>query len=189
MVVPALHVGGEGIFAGVSARPVTAVMADRHRFNQGHVEPTGLRHRASDLGNFEGVRQPGALMITGEHKHLGLSRQPAKRRRVQNAVTITFETGAYRIRLFLARPIAPTLGHGCSGGGGETQHFFALFSQKRLDERDGRRRIRMCTYYCLRVFRVARHCCAPRSLASSQRRWVEPPLVVEIAGYFHVWRS
>jgi hypothetical protein len=47
-------------------------------------------------------------MVFREDEHLGLASQTTKRGCMQNAITVTFEAGAVRIRRFLESAIART---------------------------------------------------------------------------------
>jgi hypothetical protein len=58
-----------------------------------------LADRARDLGDLERVRQPGPLMVVGEHEDLGLAGEPTERRGVQDAVAVALEAGAERVGL------------------------------------------------------------------------------------------
>ena len=94
MVVAAVDVWRQCVFAGVPTWAVTAVVTEGDRLGQGHVEPEGASDRGGDLGNLEGVGQPGALMVVGEDEHLGLAGQAPEGAGVQDAVAIAFEARA-----------------------------------------------------------------------------------------------
>jgi hypothetical protein len=110
VVEPAGHVRAERVLAGVAARAVPAVVAERDRLGECDVEAEGLSDRRGHLGDLEGVREPGALVVVGEDEHLRLAGQPAERARVQDAVAIALEAGAPRIgsSSSTARSPAPT---------------------------------------------------------------------------------
>jgi hypothetical protein len=103
-----LHVGAECVFAGVTARAMAAVVAERDRFGEGLVEAEGASNGDGDLGNFEGVSEAGALMVFRKNEDLGLSCKAAKRTGVEDAITIAFEAGAERIGLFIDCAISRT---------------------------------------------------------------------------------
>ncbi len=68
----------ECVFAGMPARAMATVVADRNRLGEGDVESDCLGDRASDLSHLECVGESGALMIVWEHEHLGLSCETTK---------------------------------------------------------------------------------------------------------------
>ena len=78
MVEPADQIWRQRIFTGMAARTVPAVVTDRHRLGEGDVEAERLSDRSGDLGYFERVGHPGALMIFREDEHLCLAGEPAK---------------------------------------------------------------------------------------------------------------
>ena len=82
---------------GVAARPVAAVVPEGDRLGQCHVEPDGAGDRGRHLRHLDRVGQPGALMVLGEHEHLGLPGEAAERRAVDDAVPVPFEAGSVRI--------------------------------------------------------------------------------------------
>ena len=98
VVEPALDEGVERVLAGVPARTVAAVVAERDRLGERDVEPHGPRDAAGDLGDLEGVREAGALVVLGEDEHLGLAGEPPERARVQDAVAVALEAGPPRVR-------------------------------------------------------------------------------------------
>jgi hypothetical protein len=73
---------------------MAAVVTEGDGFGQRAVEAEGIGQRGGHLGDFERVREPGALMIGREDEDLGLAGQAAERRGVEDAVTVPFETGA-----------------------------------------------------------------------------------------------
>ena len=81
VVVAAVDVRRQGVLAGVAARPVAAVVAEGDGLGQGDVEPEHAGDGRGDLGDLEGVGEAGALVVVGEHEHLGLAGQAAERRR------------------------------------------------------------------------------------------------------------
>ena len=103
VVVAAVDVRDEGIFAGVAARTVAAVVAEGDRLGERDVEAERPGDRRGHLGDLERVRQTGALVIVGEHEHLGLAGQPPERAGVQDAVAVALEAGSPRIGLLVDR--------------------------------------------------------------------------------------
>ena len=96
----------EGILAGVSARPVTAVVPESDRVGESHVNADAAGDRGSDLSHLESVGQPGSLVVGWIDDHLGLTGQPPERSGVHNPIAVTFEAGALVIRLFRESPIS-----------------------------------------------------------------------------------
>ena len=88
---------------------VAEVMGQRQRFGQILVEPERARERAGDLGDFQGVGQPGAVMVAlMEHENLGLVREPAEGGGMDDAVAVAAEGVAGRAgRLRMEPPAAP----------------------------------------------------------------------------------
>ena len=71
------------------------------------VEAKRTRQRARDLRHFERMGEPGAEMVAFvENKHLSLVGQPAKRRRMNNAIAVTAESIAREARCFRPKPAA-----------------------------------------------------------------------------------
>jgi hypothetical protein len=54
------------------------------------------------------MREAGALVIVGEHEHLGLAGQAAERARVEDAVAVAFEARAPRIGRLVDHAVAAT---------------------------------------------------------------------------------
>jgi hypothetical protein len=116
MIKPAIEVGRQSIFAGMSARPVTTIVTDSHRFDEWHIEAQRGGDRPSDLGDFECMGHSRPLMIFGKHKDLCLAGESAEGRIVQDAVAVTFEARAMRVWCFLDRPISGPIGPRCMLG-------------------------------------------------------------------------
>src|SRR6186997_3280776 len=110
VVVPLGNEDVEGILAGVSAWPVTAVMSKSDRLGQGDVDADSAGDRRRDLGHLEGVRQPGALVIGRKDHDLGLAGESAEGCGMHNPIAVPFEAGALVVRLLRNRPIACSLG-------------------------------------------------------------------------------
>ena len=113
MVVPAGNIGTERVFGRVTTRAVPAVVAERDRLGENDVEPDCAGNGGGDLGDLEGVGEPGALMILGEDEHLGLAGEPPERRgAVEDPIAVAFEAGAERIGCLGAGPRAGADGQG-----------------------------------------------------------------------------
>ena len=88
--------------------PVAAVVAERDGVGQGDVDADAAGDRGGDLGDLEGVRQPGPLVVGRVHDDLGLAGQPAEGRRVHDPVAVALEAGPLRVgRLGHARGARP----------------------------------------------------------------------------------
>ena len=138
---PSSRNGDERVLAGVAARAVAAVVADRHRLDEGDVEAQRRRDRAGDLGDFERVGHPVALMITGKDEDLGLARQAPERRIVENSVPVPLEARPIRIGFLLDRSVA---GPGCLRGvrcENRSVAILASLTRHDLGVADGGRRI------------------------------------------------
>ena len=97
----------ERALAGVAERRMAEVVAERGGLGQVLVEAERAGERAGDLGDFQGVGQPGAEMIAlVEHEHLGLVGEPPERGGVDDAVAIAAEGAAGRARRLRIAPAA-----------------------------------------------------------------------------------
>ncbi len=89
--------GVERLLRCVTARPVTAVVAQRDRISQCDVRPDrpgdGRRH----LGHLECMRQPGALVVGGVDHHLRLACEAPEGSGVHDPIPVALETGSLRI--------------------------------------------------------------------------------------------
>ncbi len=101
MIETAFHERIECLFARVPAWPMSAVVAERDRFGEGHVEPEGTRDAGRHLGDLERVRESGPHVVVGEDEHLGLSRESAEGARVKDAIAITLKTRPVLIGLLV----------------------------------------------------------------------------------------
>jgi hypothetical protein len=106
VVEPAVEIRRQGILARMPAGPVAAIVAECHRLDERHVEAQRLGDGTGHLSDLEGVGHPGALVVVGEHEHLGLARQATEGRVVQDAVTVALEARAEGIRCLVDRPVA-----------------------------------------------------------------------------------
>ena len=91
VVVAAGDVRRQGVLAGVATGAVAAVVAEGDGLGEGDVEAERPGDRRGHLGDLEGVREARALVVVGEHEHLGLAGEAAERRGVQDAVAIALE--------------------------------------------------------------------------------------------------
>jgi hypothetical protein len=126
MIEATFEVRRECILAGMASGPVTAIVPDRHRFDERDVEIEGLRDRPRHLCDFEGVGQSGALMVLGKDEYLGLAGQTSKRGIVKDAIAVPFKTGPVGIRLLVTLAIARSVGFGRMLG---ERHCFDFFSR------------------------------------------------------------
>ena len=106
VVVSLCKVRAEGVFAGVTSRPVAAVMPDGNCFGEGHIEPKRPSDRSSDLRNFESVGEAGALVVIGKDEDLSLAGEAAKGAGMKDAITVTLETRSERVGVLLERSVA-----------------------------------------------------------------------------------
>ncbi len=141
MVVALGQEGVEGVLAGVPARPVAAVVAQRDRLGQGDVHPDVAGDRGGHLGHLQRVGQPGALVIAGVHHDLGLPGQPPKGGGVHDPVAVAFEAGPLRVGLLLPGSIAGAEGPGGRGGEMLGLPRLALLAQDRTGQVQPRARL------------------------------------------------
>lgn len=125
MVVSAINVGRQSVFARVATRSVTAVVSQGDGFGECDVQSHRPCHRCGDLGNFESVGESGALVILRKHEYLGFARQPTKGRSVKNAVAVAFETRAQPIGFLGKCAVACARGAGRQRGQSLIVVFFA----------------------------------------------------------------
>jgi hypothetical protein len=136
-------------------------MAERNGFGQRHVEPERSGNRHGDLGNFESVSEPRALVVLRKYKHLGFASQASERRRMQDAITVALKAGAKRIGLFSDGTIASAK----RAGGMWCQHgrfeCLASITWHQLDATSASPRVGMSKPNAA-VGGVAMHSCCPR---------------------------
>ncbi len=138
-VVVATDVGRERLLAGMTARPVPTVVAQGDGLGQGQVESKGAGDGHGHLGHLERVGEAGALVVGGEHEHLGLAGQPAEGGGVQDAVAIALEAGADRIGGLGSGPLSGAAGQGGAGREAGRLDSFTLGPIHRTDiDRGGR---------------------------------------------------
>ncbi len=111
-----IEVGGQGIFAGMSTGPVTAVMTDSYRFDEWHIKAERSCDRSPDLGYFKRMSHSRSLMVLREHKDLCLAAESAERRIMQDAIAVTFKARAVRIGSFIDCPITGSVRARCMLG-------------------------------------------------------------------------
>ena len=108
----------ERALAGMAERRMAEVVAERRALREILVEAERAGERARDLGDLQRVGQPGAEMIAlVKHEDLGLVREPAERRGVDDAVAIAAERaarGAGRLRMQPPAALARVGGEGCA---------------------------------------------------------------------------
>ncbi len=100
------HLGVQGFLTGMAERGVAEVMSERQGLGQILVEAERAADGAGDLRHFEAMGQPGAVMIALViDKDLRLVGQPAKRRRMNDAVPVALKGRAYyMLRLRMEPP-------------------------------------------------------------------------------------
>ena len=100
VVVPAGHVGREGLLRRVAGRAVAAVVRERDRLGERHVQAGDPGDPGGDLRDLHRVREAGAeVIVFGGDEHLALPREPAPRTRVLDAIEVALEAEAVRIGL------------------------------------------------------------------------------------------
>jgi hypothetical protein len=70
-----------------------------------------------------------SLVIVGKDEDLRFAGQASKCARMENAVAVAFETGAYRVGFFVGAPVARPQGAGCGRRQMGMLELFALMSQ------------------------------------------------------------
>ena len=97
MVEAGLDVRRQRVLAGVTSRTVAAVVPQGDGLGEGDVEPRRLGQADRHLGDLDGVREPGPLVVLGEDEHLRLAGQAPEGGGVEDAVAVPLEAGAVRV--------------------------------------------------------------------------------------------
>src|SRR4029077_6329403 len=110
IVIEAAEVSEAGIERPLSRMPerrMPEVVREGKRLGEILVETERAGERTGDLGDLQGVGEPGAIMIPlMDHEHLRLVLQPAERGRMDDAVGIAPEGGARGARRLRVAPAA-----------------------------------------------------------------------------------
>ena len=93
---------------------MTAVVPESHRLRQGHIDLDAACDRCRNLGHFESVREPSALVVGGKDDDLSFAGQAAECCGVHDPIAITFEAGALLIGLLRNRSVSRTVGKCCT---------------------------------------------------------------------------
>ena len=97
----------ERALAGMAERRMAEIVGERQRLGEVLVEPERAGERAGDLGDLEGVGQPGAEVVAlVKDEDLGLVREPAEGGRMDDAVAVAPEGVARRARRLRMEPAA-----------------------------------------------------------------------------------
>lgn len=97
----------QGVLARMAERRVTEIVNEGDAFGEVLVELEGTRQGAGDLRHFDRVRQPRPIVVAvGSDEDLCLVLQPAKGRRVDDAIAIALEIRTCRARRFRIEPAA-----------------------------------------------------------------------------------
>ena len=104
---------------------MTDIMPQGNGFGQIFVQPHGPGDGTRNLGDFQCMGKPGAVLIPeGRQKNLGFMFQPPEGIAVQNPVAVALKGGSNLIGLFSSPP-PPALGAETSKGRHEA--FFTFF--------------------------------------------------------------
>ena len=121
----AVHIRTQGGLPDVAEGRVPDVMGQTDRLGQVFVESQRSGDRSPDLGDVEGVGEPGdVVVVVGVDEHLGLVLEAAERIGVDDAVAVAFETGPVGVGGFFDQPSAA--GRGSGGGRAEENVLFRL---------------------------------------------------------------
>ena len=91
----AIDIRAERLLPDVTERGMAHVVAQADGFGQCLVQPQIAGEGATDLGDLEGVSEPGDSVISvREDEYLGLVFQPPEGLGVQDPVPVTLERGA-----------------------------------------------------------------------------------------------
>ena len=100
----------------MASRTVSAVVAQGDRLGERHVQAEAGGDGPGHLGDLQGVRQPGPLVVLGEYEALGLAGQAAKCRGVEDPVAVALEAGPERVWLLGEMAVSGPDGPGGSLG-------------------------------------------------------------------------
>ena len=100
MVVAAIDVRAEGIFACMAARAVPAIVAEGNCFSESNVETKSSRYCRGNLGYFESMSKACALVVVGKDEHLSFAGEAPECVGMQDAVSVALETCAKRVGFF-----------------------------------------------------------------------------------------
>ena len=89
------HAFVQRVLARMAERRMAEIVRERNRFDQVFVDAQIARHRTRNLRDFETVREARAEQVAFViHENLRLVFEPAKRRRMDDAVAVALEFGA-----------------------------------------------------------------------------------------------
>jgi hypothetical protein len=110
------HRGVERTLSGMAEGRVAEIVGERERLGQILVEPEPPRHRARDLGDFQAMSEPRAVVIALViDEDLGLVVQPPEGCGVQDAVAVAGKRRADRARRLRCKPPAALVSIGSVG--------------------------------------------------------------------------
>ena len=92
----ALHRLGQSLLARMAKRRMAQSMRQTHRLCKVFIHAQSACKNPPDLRHFKTMREPGAIMIAfRSDKDLSFRFQPAKTHRMNNAITVALEIGAW----------------------------------------------------------------------------------------------
>lgn len=96
----------QAIFTRMAEGSMSYIMAQRYCLGKVFIEPKSLNYSASDLRNFQGVRQPGPdVILAGSNKHLGLLSETAESTtEMNNPIPVALEYSSHGTGLFRPPP-------------------------------------------------------------------------------------
>ncbi len=90
------------VFSGMAERRMPQIVRQRDRFRQVLVQVQGLGDRPGNLRNFQGMGEPGPVVVASRRqKHLGFMLEAPERLRMDNPIAIVLKGGperAFRLR-------------------------------------------------------------------------------------------
>src|SRR5262249_38512606 len=94
-----LHAFVQGLFAGMAERRMTQIVGQGDRLGQVLIQPELASDCPADLSYFQSVREASAVMIVSlRREDLGLVHQPAKGRRMNDAIPVALIERAIGMR-------------------------------------------------------------------------------------------
>ncbi len=101
------HAGVEGVLAGMTEGRVAEIVCQADGLDEILVEPQRARHRAGNLGDFQRVRETGAIQISLViDEDLGLVDETPERGRVNDPIPVALKFSAICWRFLIVAPAA-----------------------------------------------------------------------------------
>ncbi len=121
----------ERMFAGMSERWMAEIVCERAGLSEVLIKAKGARERPRDLGDLKGMGEPRSIVVTlVVDENLSFVGEPAKGRRMNDAVAIAAKIASCCARRLASEAAAALGGIGCTGRAphSHTDRHFGTFS-------------------------------------------------------------